>query len=376
MTASSSFRVVDEYHPSFFDGKRVLVRVDYNVPLKEKGDSFEVADDQRLRFSLPTINYLLAAKARVVLLSHLGKPKGEEKASFSLQPVAQKLNELAFGLIGYRKKVKFSPQPSGKGAARLVKRMEKGEILVLENSRFLKGEEENSLLLARRWSRMVDFYVNEAFSCSHRRHASIVGLPQFLPHAAGIKLAEEYRFLSNFLSSPPHPVVLVLGGVKEDKLIFGKKISQWADKILVGGKLVAGWKERLAGSSKEKFIVAKLRKDGQDISSETIERFSEEIRKAKAAIFAGPMGNTKEGVFTGTEKLFKAAIDGGVFTLAGGGDTEYALTSLGLADKIDYISSGGGAMLALLADGTLPGIEALEDGNRSNRTDKTYKTYD
>jgi len=376
MIASNSFRVVDEYRPSFFDGKRVLVRVDYNVPLEEKNGSFEVADDQRLRFSLPTINYLLAAKARVVLLSHLGKPKGEEKAAFSLRPVVQKLNELAFGLIGYRKKVKFSPRTSGKEAARLVKRMEKGEILVLENCRFLKGEEENSFLLARKWARLADFYVNEAFSCSHRRHASIVGLPQFLPHAAGIKLAEEYRFLSRFLSSPPHPVVLVLGGVKEDKLVFGEKISRWADKVLIGGKLAAGWKPNSANLSGNKVMVAQLRKDGQDISSETIERFSEEIRKAKAAIFAGPMGNTKEGVFTGTEKLFKAAIDGGVFTLAGGGDTEYALTSLGLADKMDYISSGGGAMLAFLADGTLPGIEALEDSDRSNRTDKTYKTYD
>ena len=354
-----SIPVLTDYSPSYFDGKRVLVRVDYNVPLQKRGEKWLVGDDSRIRFSLDTLGYLVFSKARVILLSHLGKP-------VSLAPVAQKLNELAFGLIGYKRKVKFCPKIIGGEVRRWVKNMEKGDILLLENLRFEKGEEENDPIFAKRLAKLADFYVNDAFSCSHRRHASIVGIPRILPHAVGAGFEKDVETLKNILEHPRRSVVLVLGGVKEDKLETAQKMVKWVDKILVGGKLpqaIFNFHPPAGGSNfknNDKVLVGKLREDGQDISKETIGQFSKEIKKAGTVIFAGPIGNTKANIFTGTKELFEVAVASKAFVLAGGGDTQSALTKLGLADNMDYIVSGGGAMLSFLANGTLPGIEALK----------------
>ena len=223
--------ILTDYSPLHFDGKRVLVRVDYNVPLQKRGEKWLVSDDSRIRLSLDTLSYLVSSGARVILLSHLGE-------SISLAPVAQKLNELAFGLIGYKRKVKFCPKIMGGEVKRWVKDLEKGDILLLENLRFEKGEEKNDPLFTKRLAKLGDFYVNEAFSCSHRRHASIVGLPRILSHAVGIRFEKEMKTLVNILDHPRRPVVLVLGGIKEDKLNYAQKMVGWIDKVLVGGKLV------------------------------------------------------------------------------------------------------------------------------------------
>jgi len=347
-----SIPVLTDYSPSYFNGRRVLVRVDYNVPLQKRGEKWLIGDDSRIRSSLDTLSYLVSSKARVILLSHLGKP-------ISLAPVAQKLNELAFGLIGYKRKVKFCPKIVGKEVKGWVKDLEKGDILLLENLRLEKGEEKNDPLFAKRLAKLADFYVNDAFSCSHRRHASIVGIPRILPHAVGSGFEKDIKTLKNILEHSQRPVVLVLGGIKEDKLKTARKMVKWVDKILVGGTLVKS--SKLKVQSSKKIILGKLRRDGQDISKTTIKRFIEEIKKAGTVIFAGPIGNTGAGIFTGTKRLFEAAIESDAFVLAGGGDTQSALTRLGLADNMNYIVSGGGAMLSFLADGTLPGIEALRN---------------
>jgi len=342
--------ILADYSSSYFNGKRVLVRVDYNVPLQKRGEKWLISDDSRIRFSLDTLSYLISSEARVILLSHLGGP-------ISLAPVAQKLNELSFGLIGYKRKVKFCPKTAGKEVKSWVRGLEKGDILLLENLRFERGEKENDSFFAKRLAKLADFYVNDAFSCSHRRHASIVGLPRILPHAIGIRFEEEVKKLASILERPQRPVVLVLGGIKEEKLEYARKMIGWIDKILVGGKIVKS--PKLKVQSSRKIMLGKLREDGQDIDQETIRQFGEEIKKAETVIFAGPIGNTDAGIFRGTKRLFEAAIESDAFVLAGGGDTESALTKLGLVDKMDYIVSGGGAMLSFLANGTLPGIEAL-----------------
>ncbi|MBP8591341.1 phosphoglycerate kinase [Candidatus Shapirobacteria bacterium] len=372
------FPKLTDYSLANFSGRRVLVRMDYNVPLEEKEGKLVVADDSRIRFSMETLKFLLDAKARIILLSHFGDPGGRRKEEFSLAPVAQKLNELSFGLIGYKGKVKFCPRALGRQPQTAVRDLEKGEILVLENLRFYPGEEANDPVFAKRLAKLGDFYLNEAFSCSHRSHASIVELPKLLPAAAGFRFCQEEEILRRVRFSPQRPVVLVVGGVKEDKIEVAQKMASWVDKILVGGKLVksskfppkAGLCPRLtppkAGApladkvqSQEKIILGKLREDGQDLDKATIKQFEEEIKKAGTVIFAGPIGNTSEGFFEGTKALFEAALDSEAFVLAGGGDTEAALTKLGLTDRMDYISAGGGAMLAYLSEGTLVGIEAL-----------------
>jgi len=353
-----SFPKLTDYPLTNFSGRRVLVRVDYNVPLEEKGGKIVVVDDSRIRFSMETLKFLLDAGARIILLSHLGDPGGKVKEELSLAPVAQKLNELAFGLAGYKKKVKFCPRILGRQPQTAIRELNKGEILVLENLRFYPGEEGNDPVFAKRLAKLGDFYLNEAFSCSHRAHASIVGLPKLLPAAAGFHFCQEEEILRKVRFSPQRPVVLVVGGVKEDKIEAAKEMASWVDKVLVGGKIVQSSSFKVQSS--KKIILGKLRKDGEDLSRETIAQFSQELRKAGTAIFAGPVSNTSKGFFEGTRALFEAALSGEAFVLAGGGDTEAALTKLGLTDRIDYISAGGGAMLAYLAKGTLPGIEALE----------------
>lgn len=353
-------RKITDYSAGFFDGKRVLVRVDYNVPLKEEKKGIMVDDDSRIRLSLPTLRFLTELGARVILLAHLGQPEGGPDPKLSLFPVAKKLNELAFGIIGYKKKVLFCPKTTGGPAKNQAKEMEKGQILLLENLRFSSDEEKNSPVFAKKLAKLGHFYVNDAFSASHREHASVVGLPQVLPSAAGLALIKEVEELTKIVKKPTRPLVLVVGGIKEDKLEFATKMINWADQVLLGGLLPEKINSFPKLLKEKKVFAGRLQPDKQDLDKETLKDFIEIINQAKTVIFAGPVGNVDQGYWQGTRSLLEAAIKSGAFVVAGGGDTEAALTKLGLVDSINYIASGGGAMLDFLAKRTLPGIEVLQ----------------
>ncbi len=322
-------------------GKKVLLRTDYDVPLRSTQGKLEVGDDTRIQDSLPTINLLLSKKAKIIILAHLGRPEGKVVSDLSLKPVARKLQEL-LPQVG----VKFQG--------------DEGEIILLENLRFDQGEENPSTSSGQEFTKKLaslgDFFVNDAFACSHREHASIVGLPRLLPHAAGLDLLEEVGTLSKILENPKRPVVVILGGAKEDKLETVGGLATWADYILVGGKLPQ------FQISNEKIIIGTLSESGKDITLETIEKFTEIIKNAKTIVWSGPMGQyEKEKWAMGTKIIGEAVTDSSAFKIIGGGDTEAALTKFGLVDKIDYVSSGGGAMLEFLANGDLPGLKALRE---------------
>ena len=351
---------ITDYKPNFYRTKTVLMRVDYNTPLKKKNSQWQVADDSRIRSSMTTLKFLLDAQARVVLLSHLGRPQGKRVSKFSLKPVARKLNELAFGLIGYKKKVLFSNGVTNRATRRKVKKLVNGQMILLENLRYWGEEEKNDIFFAKRLAKLGEIYINDAFSVSHRSHASVVALPQqFSQKLVGDAFYQEIERLEQLRQQPIRPVVLVLGGTKEDKIDYTLQMKDWFDWLLVGGKLGKMAEEKCQEMA-EKTIIAVLRENGQDISEKSIALFNEKIKKAGTAVFAGPQGNIEKGFLTGTKEILAAAIKANVFTVAGGGDTEMALTQLGLIDNINYIASGGGAMLAFLAKGTLPGIEALK----------------
>ena len=263
-------------------GKRVLVRVDFDVPLKKvqsakcKVQSWEVVDETRIRDSLQTINHLLSKNAKIVILAHLGRPEGKVIPELSLEPVVKVLTSLL-----HRNEVK--PAEDGWQIGE--------EIFLRENLRFDPGEEVNDPKFAKKLATLGDFYVNDAFAASHREHTSIVGLPKLLPHAAGLDLLEEVNVLSGILEKPKRPVVVILGGVKEDKLEVVPRLSAWADCVLIGGKLPSTVQQSV------KIIIADLNPEGKDITLETIERFREIIAKAGTIIWVGPLGRYegKEG---------------------------------------------------------------------------------
>jgi len=328
-------------------GKRVLLRTNYDVPLSLTG---WVVDETRIHESLPTIGYLLSQKAKIIIISHLGSPGGKVVLNLSLKPAVDVLSELVLDVTG---KIKI-PLIDKMG---LKERFAK-KIVVLENLRFDAREEANDKNFAKKLASLADFYVNDAFACSHRRHASIVGIPKFLPAAFGFDFLEEVKVLTKLRGKPQKPVVLLLGGVKEDKIEYAKKLIDWADWILVGGKLVEH--DGIPALLNHHKIVGSLIKNGQDITMKTAEEFTKIMAKAKTIVWSGPMGNFYDSNYEqGTKKIAEAVVKSGAFSVAGGGDTEAAITKFGLNKKIDFISSGGGAMLAFLAEGTLPGIRAI-----------------
>jgi len=296
-----------------FSGKRVLVRCDF--------------DGGRLEENLPTVKYLLGAGVeQIVLLSHLGRPEGKVVEELRLAPVEEKFRQL----------------------------LNSEKIIFLENLRFDKREEENDENFAKELTCLGDFYVNEAFAVSHRRHASIVGIPKFLPHCAGLHFALEVENLSKVLENPKRPLVFVIGGAKpETKQPLVAEFAKKADMVLVGGTLAQN-------ANFKNVIFAKLRNSGLDISDDSIEEFVEIIKKAGTIVWNGPMGKYEipEGS-EGTRRIGEAIGSGEGFKVAGGGDTISALKKFNLIDKMDYVSTGGGAMLEFLAKGTLPGITAL-----------------
>jgi len=344
--------------------KKVLVRADLDV-----GETLEEGDDTKLLTNKKTIDYLLENKARVILMSHRGRPGGTVNGKLSMVPVAKRLSEL----LG--KEIKTTTDIVGVEAHDDVDNLKEGEILVLENLRFDPREEKNDEGFAKSLSELADIYINEAFSSSAKEHASIVSVPKFIPHGLGFHFLEEIENLGKVLNDPKRPVVVLISGIKKDKLEYVRPFSEFADKILIAGRLPEIIDPRGIGKTelddesrdgilklieKGKVIVADLIQDKEDITIHSIERFEEDIKKAGTVMIGGPIGKFEDdGHRQGTKRVFEAAAESSAFKVAGGGDTEQAIQALGLLDKFDWISVGGGASLEFLAKGSLPGIDAV-----------------
>ena len=381
--------------------KRVLVRVDYNVPLDANGN---VSDDKRITASLPTINYLLEQGARIILCSHLGRPKGEVKKEFSLAPVAKRLKELLPGVNIY-----FASDCIGEEAERKAAALKDGEILLLENLRFHKEEEKNDPEFAKKLASLAEIYVSDAFGTVHRAHASTAGVAAYLPAVAGFLIGKELSIMGGALENPERPFVAILGGAKvADKIGVITNLLNKCDTLLIGGGMAytffkaMGYEigdslldaesidlaKQLMETAKEKGVKLLLPVDtvvakafaadaehmtvaanaipagwqGLDIGEKTRELFAAEIKNAKTVIWNGPMGVFEFPEFAkGTEAVAKACAECGGTTIIGGGDSASAVKKLGYADKMTHISTGGGASLEFLEGKALPGVAALND---------------
>ena len=381
--------------------KRVLVRVDYNVPLDANGN---VSDDKRITASLPTINYLLEQGARIILCSHLGRPKGEVKKEFSLAPVAKRLKELLPGVNIY-----FASDCIGEEAERKAAALKDGEILLLENLRFHKEEEKNDPEFAKKLASLAEIYVNDVFGTVHRAHASTAGVAAYLPAVAGFLIGKELSIMGGALESPERPFVAILGGAKvADKIGVITNLLNKCDTLLIGGGMAytffkaMGYEigdslldaesidlaKQLMETAKQKGVKLLLPVDtvvakafaadaehmtvaanaipagwqGLDIGEKTRELFAAEIKNAKTVIWNGPMGVFEFPEFAkGTEAVAKACAECGGTTIIGGGDSASAVKKLGYADKMTHISTGGGASLEFLEGKVLPGVAALND---------------
>lgn len=375
---------------------RVLVRCDFDVPLTEKG---QIVDDFRIQKSIPTIEYLIEKEVRVILMSHLGRPKGKVLEEMRLTPVQDKLMEYLDVSITK------APDCIGKDVEGYVSEMQPGEILLLENLRFHQEEEENDDNFAKEISKLGDFYINDAFASSHRDHASITSIPKYLPAAAGLSLEKEVRILSRVLENPWRPLVVIIGGVKIDtKIGVIEQFLEKADHLLLGGE-IANSVLRAEGiivgkpfpqddvlekikkidmtypklhlpvdglisleTRQEQYFriggVGSVKKEESvfDIGPETIKIFSEIIKSAKMILWSGPLGMFEDKKFErGTKEIAEIITrNHTAFKVAGGGDTTSALNKFALRDKFDHVSTGGGAMLEFVSGKKLPGIEALK----------------
>jgi phosphoglycerate kinase len=324
------------------EGKQVLLRLDLDVD----------EDFSRIELAKDTLNLLKEKNCRIIVIGHKGRPGGQVVEKYSLARLAGILEKVAGSSVD------FSNNIVGEEVQEKAQNQTSDKILLLENLRFHPGEEANDPEFVSQLASLAGFYVNEAFAVAHRAHASIVGLPGVLPHAAGLRLAKEVEILSGILENPQRPVVAVISGVKEDKMERITSILNKVDKILVAGRLPIYYGD--TNPSPEKIIMAQLIPDTEDITLNSIERFKEEITKAKTIILAGVPGKYEDkGHMQGTKEVFTAIANSSAFKVAGGGDAEAAITILGLNDKFDWISVGGGAALEFLAKGTLPGVEAL-----------------
>jgi phosphoglycerate kinase len=381
------------------EGMKVLVRVDFNVPLSDG----RVTDDARIRAALPTINELRGRGAALILCSHLGRPKGFDP-KFSLKPASDQLGEL----IGTR--VHQAPEVVGPEVRRGVARLEAGEILVLENTRFEPGETKNDMELSRELASLADAYVNDAFGSAHRAHASTAGVTEFLrPAVAGHLLEREVSTLEGLVESPERPLVVVLGGAKvTDKVALIERFMELADAILIGGAMCFAFfkaqgkstgdslveeegvelarqvLDKAEGSGcrlllpldlvlGDRFDADAERKEvdgtevpdgwmGLDVGPRTADEYSKEIAAAGTVFWNGPMGAFEMQPFAaGTRALAEAVANAPGTTVVGGGDSAAALKEFGLADKVTHLSTGGGASLELLEGKALPGVEALDD---------------
>ncbi len=301
--------------------KLVLIRCDFNIPLDKKGN---ITDDFRIKQTIPTIEYLLRNEAKVILMSHLAGNRH--------------LNVIW-------KRVKKYLKTNTK------------EVVFLDNLRLNEGEKENSDEFAKELAKLGDIYINDAFGVCHRKHASVVGIPKYLPSGAGFLLEKEIKVLSKVLESPERPLVAIIGGIKiESKAKVIEQFLEKADYVLIGGKIA--YNLNLTSS---KLHLPVDYKDDLDIGPKTIEMFSEIIRKAKMIVWAGPLGKFEDPVYEqGTKEIAEEiSKNDKAFKIAGGGDTIFALTKFRLRDKFDHISTGGGAMLQFLSGEELPGLKAL-----------------
>ncbi|MBQ8451974.1 MAG: phosphoglycerate kinase [Clostridia bacterium] len=391
-------------------GKRVFVRVDFNVPQNEVG---KITDDTRIRAALPTINYLVKQGAKVILCSHLGRPKGVVNEKYSLAPVAERLSELL------NKEVKMAKDVVGPSAKELTSKMQDGEIVLLENVRFHAEEEANDDEFAKELASLAEVYVNDAFGTAHRAHASTAGIAKYLPAVAGFLMDSEIVALSNATNNPEKPVVAILGGAKvsdkinvilalmkkanailiggamantflaakgysvgfskyeEDKLDVAKEIMEQAEKLNVKLVLpvdvVAG--SEFSPTAKRKTFAADAIADGyqaMDIGKKTCKLFANEIKHAKTVIWNGPMGVFEFKKFRkGTLAVAKAVAKSNAVSIVGGGDSVAAIQELGFANKVTHLSTGGGATLKFLEGANLPGVAVLLDRDEDKKAVKT-----
>jgi len=336
-----------------FKNKRVLLRCDFDVPLSNG----VILDDFRIKKSLPTISYLIGKGAKIILIGHLGRPEGKVIESLRLSPIAERLSEL----LG--RPVIKSENCLGTQVEKMVDSLDSREILLLENLRFNKGEQENDDSFARSLAKLGDIYINDAFANSHRAHASIVGLPKYLDSGAGLLFTKEIESLSKVKDNPKRPLIVIIGGAKvETKAKLIDKIAEKADFVLIGGLIK---EEACRNNVKFKYpekIVEPVNDTGKkDIGLETIALFKEKISSAKTVFWNGPLGpREKEEFCFGTEEIVKAIIKSKAFSVAGGGETVEFLNNAGLIHKFSHVSTGGGAMMSFLSGEKLPGIKALE----------------
>ena len=385
-----------------FKGKNVLVRCDFNVPMDDEGN---ITDDTRIISSLPTINYLIEQGAKVILMSHLGRPKGQPNKKYSLEPVAKRLSELL------NKEVLFlqDDEVVSNTVKKRVEAMEDGDVALLENTRFRKEEEKNEENFSKELASLGDLYVNDAFGTSHRAHASNVGVSTYLPSAVGFLVEKEISIMGKALEEPERPFIAILGGAKvSDKIGVIENLMNIVDTIIVGGGMAftflkamgheigkslleedkIGLAKELIEKTKEKnvklilpvdVVVAKEFKNdtefntvsidnipsdmmGLDIGEETIKAFSEEIKKGKTIVWNGPMGVFEmENFAKGTIAIAQAMAESEGTTIVGGGDSASAVERSGYSHKMTHISTGGGASLELLEGKALPGIVAISE---------------
>ncbi len=377
-------------------GKRVLMRADFNVPL----EGSTITDDTRIRAALPTINYILDHGASLILMSHLGRPKNGPDPKFSLKPVADRLGEL----LG--KTVTMAPDVVGDEVEALAKAMKPGDVMLLENTRFYPGETKNAPDLADKMARLGDVYVNDAFGSAHRAHASTVGVAERLPAVAGFLIEKEITYLGKATGDAEHPYVVILGGAKiSDKIGVIENMLSKADAILIGGGMANTFlkaqglamgdslveddvldtaKELMAKAGGKLVLpvdavvadafdnnaatkVVSVNDVGAgwrilDIGPQTVELFIRKLADAKTVVWNGPMGVFEMPNFAkGTFAIAHALADLDAVTIIGGGDSASAVNQAGVADKVSHVSTGGGASLEFLEGKTLPGIAALND---------------
>src|SRR5437660_1598383 len=384
-------------------GKRVLVRVDFNVPLDAEG---HITDDTRIKAAIPTIRYLLDQGAAVILMSHLGRPNGQVVDSMRLTPVAQRLGEL----LG--RPVQMAPDCVGPEVEALAKALQPGQVLLLENLRFHKEEEKNNPDFARQLAALGDIYVNDAFGTAHRAHASTEGVTHYLPGAAGFLMEKEINFLGAALEQPKRPFVAIVGGAKvSDKIMVLERLISMADKLLIGGGMAntflkaQGYEigdslfeegkvdtardlmtkarqrelelllpidvvvaERFEAEANTKVVASNQVEPGwriMDIGPQTIAAFRQALADARTIVFNGTLGVAEWPAFAqGTNAIIEAVAErtkAGATTIIGGGDSAAAVEQAGAADKMSHVSTGGGASLEFLEGRVLPGVAALQE---------------